>query len=119
MTKLLVGAVMTLVASVGAQAADKDGNFQILGAGVLTCQKYGDSGIEDHRNVEIWWAGYVSAMNRTTADTWGLTSGKPPADVNKLIEDECAEHPKELLGVAVHNVLEALYKTRTKESPNK
>ena len=119
MKKLFVGVVVALLAPVAARAADKDGNFQILGAGVVSCQRYLDSGIEDHRNVEIWWAGYVSAMNRTTDDTWGLTGGKAPADVNKMIEDECSGHPQELLGIAVHNVLEQLYKTRTRESPNK
>jgi opacity protein-like surface antigen len=119
MKKLLVGTVMALVASTAAQAADKDGNFQILGAGVLTCQKYLDSSIEDHRNVEIWWAGYVSAMNRSTADTWGLTGDKAPADVNKMIDAECGSHPNELLGIAVHDVLEALYKTRIQDSPKK
>jgi opacity protein-like surface antigen len=119
MKKLLVGAVMALLASTAAQAADKDGNYQILGAGVLTCQKYLDSTIEAHRNVEIWWAGYVSAMNRTTGDTWGLTGDKAPEDVNKMIDAECGGHPQELLGVAVHNVLEALYKTRVEVSPKK
>ena len=119
MKKLLIVTVAALLAATGAKAADKNGNFQILGAGVLTCQKYLDSTIEDHRNVEIWWAGYVSAMNRTTSDTWGFTNGKSPADINKLVDGECGSHPPELLGIAVHNVLEGLYKTRTEESPGK
>jgi len=36
-----------------------------------------------------------------------------------MIQKECGAHPDDLIAIAVHNVLEDLYKTRTTVSPNK
>ncbi len=116
----LFGAVLaTTLACASAYAADKDDNFQILGAGALTCQKYLDSGKQDRLYVETWWAGYASAVNRLTDDTWSIVGKKSVGDVNDLIQEECTAHSDEMIAIAVHNVLDGLYESRTKRDPNK
>jgi len=40
-------------------------------------------------------------------------------DVNDMIEQQCKDNPDDLLAAAVQNVLDDLYKTRTKVGPDK
>ena len=113
-TALVVGLICG-----GAHAADKDGNFQILGAGALKCQKLLDADKQDRLYVETWWAGYVTGVNQTTDDTWRSVGKKSVDDVNDLTQKQCTAHPDDLIGIAVHDVLEDIYTTRTKADPNK
>jgi hypothetical protein len=116
----LLGAVLAVVlACATAQAADNNNNFQILGAGALTCQKYLDASKQDRLYAETWWAGYATAANRLTDDTWSVIGKKSIDDVNGMLQKECGAHPDDLIAIAVHSVLEDLYKTRTTASPNK
>jgi len=116
----LFGAVLAAgLACATAQAADKNDDFQILGAGALTCQKYLDAGKQDRLYAETWWAGYATAANRLTDDTWSVVGKKSIDDVNDMIQKQCSAHPDDLIAIAVHSVLEDLYKTRTTVSPNK
>jgi hypothetical protein len=117
--KLLGAVLATGLLCASAHAADKNDNFQILGAGASVCQKYLDAGKQDHLYAETWWAGYVSAVNRLTDDTWSIVGKNSVDDINGLILQECTAHPDELFAIGVHNVLEGLYKTRTKADPNK
>jgi hypothetical protein len=116
----LFAAVLSLgLACATAHAADKDGNFQILGAGALSCQKYLDAGKQDRLYAETWWAGYRTGVNRTTDDMWSAVGKKSVDDVNDMIEQQCKDNPDDLLAAAVQNVLDDLYKTRTKVGPDK
>ena len=117
--KLLGAILATGLACASAHAADKNDNFQVLGAGALTCQKYLDAGKQDRLYTETWWAGYATAVNRLTDDTWRIMGKKSVDDVNDLIQQECTAHPDDMIATAVHNVLEDLYKARTKVDPDK
>ena len=117
--KLFVAALATGLVCAAAHAADKNDNFQVLGAGALTCQKYLDAGKQDRLYAETWWAGYAIAVNQLTDDTWSIVGKKSIDDVNDMIQQECTAHTDELIAIAVHNILDGLYETRTKRDPNK
>jgi len=117
--KLLAIVLATGLACATAHAADKDGNYQIMGAGAVKCQKYLGANKQDRLYTETWWAGYVTAINRTTDDTWSVTGKKSVADINTMLEKECTAHPDEVIAIAVRDVVEDLYKSRTKSDPNK
>src|SRR5579863_6664816 len=117
--KLLAIGLATGLACATAHAADKDGNYQIMGAGAVKCQKYLGANKQDRLYTETWWAGYVTAINQTTDDTWGVAGKKSVADINDMLEKECKAHPDELIGIAVHDVVQELYKSRAKTDPNK
>jgi len=78
-----------------------------------------DAGKQDRLYAETWWAGYATAANRLTDDTWSVIGKKSIDDVNGMLQKECSAHPDDLIAIAVHSVLEELYKTRTTVSPNK
>ena len=115
----LIGAMLaTGLACASAHASDKNDNFQVLGAGTVTCQQYLGTSAQNKTYAETWWAGYASAMNRTTGETWSLLGDTPVDGVNAMIEAECKAHPTEMFGLAVHDVLEQLYPKRKQTSPN-
>lgn len=104
-------ALAALLVGHAAQAADKNGNYHIVGAGTLPCQKYLDANEAQRTYAETWWAGYVSAMNRTTSDTWSLVGTGAADKVNAAIGDECKAFPNELFAVAVQKVLQKIAET--------
>jgi len=106
----LIGIILAAALLCGtAQAADKDGNFHVLGSGMLTCQAYLDANDKDRLSAELWWEGYVTAMNRLTDDTWSVVGKDDPVDrVNGAIQKQCKEHPKILFTIAVHNAIQSL-----------
>ena len=114
-----IGAVLASgLVCASAQAADKSGHFQTLGAGALACSKYLAADNQDKVYAETWWAGYMTAMNRWTDDTWSFEGKKSADDVNAMLREECAANPQELIANAVHNVLEKLYPDRRQTGPS-
>jgi hypothetical protein len=107
----LIGTVLVAALLCGtAQAADKDGKFQVMGAGVLTCQKYLDANDADKKLAEMWWTGYLTAVNRLTDDTWSAAGRDPNGRVNDAIQKQCKDHPAELYAIAAHDAIKSLYK---------
>ena len=107
----IVFVLVALLVGQAAHAADKNGNYHILGAGTLACQKYLDANEAQRSYAETWWAGYVSAMNRTTNDTWSLVGTNAADKVNAAIGDECKANPNELFAVAVQKALQKVADT--------
>lgn len=100
-----------------AMAADGNGRFQIFGAGSLTCAAYNGASAQDKLYAETWWAGYVTAMNRSTADTYNLLGKNTVQQVNDYLKDWCMKNPNAHFAQAVHVGLEAAYDERTKQAP--
>jgi hypothetical protein len=115
----LVGAIVAAVLLCGtAQAADKDTNYQVIGAGALNCQKYLDANDADRKFAEMWWTGYVTAVNWLTDDTWSAVGKDPNERVNDAILRQCKEHPTKLFVIAVHDAVQSLYNDhRIKAAP--
>ena len=108
----LIGTIFAAALLCGtAQAADKDGKFQVIGAGAITCQKYleTNSNEADRRLTEMWWTGFVTAANLLTSDTWSVVGKDPNARVNEALQKHCKENPNILFAIAVHDVVKSLY----------
>lgn len=116
--KLVSATLATMLLAGSAHAADPSGKFFIVGAGAVTCQQYVDATPEQRLYAETWWAGYLTALNRTTADTYHLMGETQSEQINDMIRQECASNPTERLAIAVHKVIQQLYANRTRQSPN-
>jgi hypothetical protein len=110
-------ALVGILAAAPASAADGNGRFQILGAGAHKCSDYLSATPEQKLVVETWWAGYTTAMNRSTAATYNLVGNMQIADVNAAITRLCQDSPNEFLAITVHKVLEQAYPNRVQRSP--
>jgi hypothetical protein len=115
--RLISAVLASILVCASAEAADKSGHFQTLGAGALACSKYLAADGQDKLFVETWWAGYMTAMNRSVDDTWSFEGKNSADDVNAMLREECAGDPQELIGNAVHAVLEKLYPDRRQAGP--
>lgn len=113
---LFAGALLTAL-SLPAAAADERGNFLVHGAGLASCQMYVDATEEQRLHAETWWAGYTTAMNRVTGDTYDLLGARDYNDANAWLETWCSENPDALYVHAVHQMLESFYPERATRAP--
>lgn len=106
MRKLIGGMLAALAACGAAQAADKNGDYQILGAGSVSCETYLGASKGDRTYAQTWWAGYVTALNRGTDKVYS-TIGMNAADrIDAALVAECTANKKELFASAVNNVIQ-------------
>lgn len=101
-----------------ALAADGGGNFRISGAGSQPCSAYSAATPAQKQFVETWLAGYATAMNRTTANTWDLIGNVSVEQIHAWLADYCGKNPQQLLAIAIHQLLEAAYPNRIQTKPN-
>lgn len=109
-----IALAFALIMSPAAQAADAQGDYGMVGAGALTCRAYMLGSTTDRTFTETWWAGYMSAMNRVTDDTYDLMGDYDADQINVLLDDYCRDNPADLFGIAVHQVMEAIFPERTR-----
>lgn len=108
----------TLLVGTSAHAVDSNGRFHIVGAGSVTCQQYSDATEQQKLYAETWWAGYITALNRTGDDTYNILGETTPQAMNAMIAKYCADNPGMRLALAIHKVVEHLQPMRTRKSPN-
>jgi hypothetical protein len=121
MRRLLAAALLALAPATlsgAARAADPAGNFRIAGAGSAPCSAYSAATPQQKQFLETWLAGYATAMNRTTPDTYDLIGNMSIVQIHAWLADYCGKNPQQLLGIAVHLMLEAAYPNRVTKSPN-
>jgi hypothetical protein len=107
-----------LLCGAAAHAADKETKYQVIGAGTITCETYLGANDADRKFAEMWWTGYVTAVNWLTDDTWSAVGKDPNARVNDAIQTQCKDHPKLMFVVAVHDAVKSLYNdNRIKDAP--
>jgi hypothetical protein len=102
-----------------ARGADSGGRFQVFGAGLVDCAAFIQTQHDPaaRAGFDIWIAGYVTALNRTTADTWSLLADPHPPQVFAWLDDFCREHETALFAKAVHEMLTAFFRGRIVEAP--
>jgi hypothetical protein len=102
-----------------ARAADSSGRFQVFGAGAVSCTNFLQTQQDPdvHTAFDIWIAGYVTALNRTTPDTWSLLNNASRTNVFAWLSDFCRQHEATQFGDAVHEMLESLYPGRIVRAP--
>lgn len=113
----LIGMFFVL-ASLAAPAAAMDGkgNFWVVGAGSLKCSDYAQGSAEQKLTMETWTAGYTTAMNRATSDTYNLLHISVD-DAKARLQQICEGSPDKLFVHAVHELLESLYPNRVRTAP--
>ena len=111
-------AIPIVLAALAAPAAAMDGdkNFWVIGGGSLRCSAYAQGSDEQKLTLETWTAGYATAMNRSTSDTYNLMVIS--ADEAKArLQQICESSPDKLFVHAVHELLESLYPKRVRRAP--
>ena len=108
----------TLLATGGAYAADPGGHYFVVGAGSRSCKEYTTATEQQKVYAETWLAGYITALNRTTADTYHIVGETTPEAMNAMIAKYCTDNPDIALGIAIHKVIEYLQPKRIRKSPN-
>ena len=106
------------LATSSALAADQNGRFYMMGAGAVSCKQYSDATDEQKVSAQTWMVGYISALNRTTADTWHIAGETKPEAIFSMIAKHCMDNPETALGIATHKVIDQLQPKRTRKSPN-
>lgn len=112
----LLGALCALSA---ASAADRDGRFAALGAGVATCERFLDARAarsSEYFMMGGWIDGYLSARNQTEDDTFTLAPWQSTDVLAGFLADYCHKHPQEALLRAVMVMAEALRPHRLTQS---
>ncbi len=103
-----------------ALAASADGQFRMVGAGGVACSQItADLAADPATATEVgsWVAGYATATNRNTADTWDLMGEAGLDGYFAAVQADCAAHPEKTLEGAAFDVLNANYATRTVAKP--
>jgi hypothetical protein len=114
----LAAIVLVLASLAGtASAMDDNSRYYVLGAGTVRCSSYLTATPEQKLYAETWLAGYTSAMNRSTADTYNLLTISTD-EAKARLEQYCRENPDRLFAYAVHQLLENLYPNRVQRAPN-
>lgn len=101
-------------------AASADGDFRMVGAGAVACgQITADLAADPANATEIgsWVAGYATATNRNTDDTWDLMGEAGLDGYFAAVQADCAANPEKTLENAAFDVLNANYATRTVTKP--
>lgn len=100
-------------------AVDDTGLFYVRGAGAFTCERWMASKSEDKIRAEHWWAGYMTAANRFTPDTYDVLGDTSIDTMNGMLLRFCNEDSNQLFALAVHKALLQLHPNRTRKSPNR
>ena len=101
-----------------ALAADAKGKFSIRGAGTVSCAVFVNATPTQRKHAETWWAGYLTAMNRTTPNTFEVLGKITPTQANNWLVAYCRKYPNHRYATAVHQMLLAAYPRRTTSAPS-
>jgi hypothetical protein len=103
-----------------AMAADANQRFFIMGEpGTMTCETLNTKLNDEAAGVALgtWLAGYITALNRTTPDTYNLIGGVQPTDIFNAIIAHCASTPADYVEGAAYAAIEAVYDRRQTSAP--
>jgi hypothetical protein len=106
-----------VLATSSALAADLNENFYMMGPGTVSCKQYAYATDEQKVIAQTWMVGYISAVNRMSADTWHIAGEAKLEAVYAMIAKHCMDNPETALGIATQNVLDQLRPNRTRKSP--
>lgn len=113
---MLAGALL----SGAAAAADANTEFYIMGdPGIMTCATMLTK-LDDHQAglmLGTWVSGYVTALNRTTAETYNVLGG---TELNSFFNDvvaACQATPDARVESAVFTAIQKAYPSRATKAP--
>ncbi|MDA0655985.1 MAG: hypothetical protein O2912_06215 [Proteobacteria bacterium] len=92
-------------------AADKDGNYLLMGLGGDTCRQWATARrIETPTLVEMesWLLGYLTATNVWRANTGDVSGGLSSDQMFTWMDRYCKDHQDERIGEAARNLVHGL-----------
>ena len=111
--------MMLAVIATGAQAADKDGNYVVWGAGRASCNTY-----LHQREDEVamgkfkgFLMGYLTAYNAFTPDTFRISGQRDLDALLEWLDQYCDEHRVEGFERAVQQLINALEPDKVQSAP--
>lgn len=114
-TAALCATVIT-VASSSLLAADTDGRFAVKSAGGTRCSQFVDAvKTKDQRRLALyvgWIAGYISAANQLTAETFDHASWQDMRTLTALLSRHCDRNADTRFGAAVAQMVTHLKNDR-------
>jgi hypothetical protein len=113
--KRILFAIVVFAATPSVMAADADGAY--WSQRPETCREFRRLQGSDERtpalmNIRSWIAGYISAYNRQTPDTYDVLGTTDFDTALRFIDGYCKAHPLDNLTAAMEALTENLYPTR-------
>lgn len=112
-------AALIAVTALGADAAEKDGQFAIKGAGAQTCAQFiaaWDQGNTDLKQYAGWIDGYVTAVNQHVSNTYDTTPWQTTETLLGMTHSVCKQlAPKARFIDAMSLLLRQIWPTRLHE----
>jgi hypothetical protein len=114
MKRILLAIVLGMAAA-PAMAADADGAY--WSQRPESCREFRRLQSSDERtpalvNIRSWLAGYITAYNRQTPDTYDVLGATDFDTALRFIDGYCKAHPLDSLTAAMEALTESLYPTR-------
>lgn len=104
-----------------AAASDANGNYAVVGAGAQSCASFKQAAADGGPqliNYISWLQGYVSHMNRSTAETYDVVPVSEPVAFANLVLRVCSQDDKQSFELAVLKTINVFAPLRvTTESP--
>ena len=103
-----------------AQAADSQEAYAVWGEGNLSCNNYNKARAAagpDFEKIKSYAAGYLTAYNAYTADTYDIAGGIKIDEVVSSLDNYCDTKLVESLESALHHFVEEHVEKRAKTSP--
>jgi hypothetical protein len=114
--RLIITVVLVLLSS-STQSADKTGSYAIIGSGTASCGKYVEARKSDSDgNYRAWLAGYISALNLMTKDTYNVMGETDTDGMMLWIENYCTGNPLKRFESAAQAVSAKLLPTRKRRA---
>lgn len=97
-----------------ARAADRDGNFWVLGDGNATCEHFLANNAANRVAYAAWLSGWISASKWQLADTYDVVSGANALRLLDYIETFCRQNPTELVAIGALAMVQKAYPSRAR-----
>lgn len=112
---LLAGPFLGPPGGGAAAAADRGGQFEVIGSGSLSCQRWLDDrrlGNASSQQSEMWVAGFLTAYNFYVFKDYDITDRFDGEYILTWIDDYCRERAPNRLVVAAHELVQMLRRRR-------
>jgi hypothetical protein len=118
---LLFGAGLVGLSAGGAIASDVNGNYAVLGAGAQSCASFRQAAVDGGPtllNYISWLQGYLSHMNRTTAETYDAMPVSEATGFAQMVLRVCGQDDTQSVELAALKTLNVFAPLRVQaESP--
>ena len=114
--------LISLLISQEAYSADKQGQFGVRGAGLISCALY-----EQERAAQAdvylmtasWVDGYITGINQYSSDTYDILSFETTELLTSILSKHCKKHPEDTVFAVLSTLFKKLHNDRLTELSKK